>query len=170
MSLNQLIADNPKGWLDIRVNTLKTDSGIEFGDDGSSGYLLNTFISQDFSCQIEGTLLNNPIPVDVNFIKIGRMILMTVQAFTITIANQNVLGGDLYLTGPFDANLLPITVVHMPMVIQGVNGSDKLSDMTYDPALTRFQIEDEVNGPIFSAAGTNNMSIKQANFSFLGPI
>lgn len=56
MSNSNLILDEPKDYLDIRVNNVKVDGGVEFTHDQQSGELFNLFEHSDFTMPLTEAL------------------------------------------------------------------------------------------------------------------
>lgn len=173
MSLNQLIADNYKPWLNIRVNDLVIDgtSAIQ-GDLETTGLILGSgtalrnYEIVDVTAELGGTLVLVPFSISLRFMRTGNLVTVSIQPFTIVAANQNPAGGILLITFSFPAGMEPLESFEIPMVIQDVGGGSKLSDIVYNFGSGEMQIEDVPNSPQFPAAATNNMSFKKTTIQW----
>lgn len=107
MSLNELIYDVPKVWLNARVNALKVDNGITFGDSTDALDYSTSLVS----AQIGGTFYAGGIQdTTLEYVKIGKSVTLKIKAFTISSFNQNA-SGTLLLTPNVPADCIPSETV-----------------------------------------------------------
>ena len=143
MSLNELILDKPKPWLNARVNDLIVD-----GDLTVSGV---TFEKITVSAVIPGvasepaSFATNDIPFNIELDITGSRVTMKIPPISIIPSNQEATG-EFYIEFTFPSGYAPNVDCSFPLFISLPNTvSESLTQIQYDTGTSRFQIRSAIN-------------------------
>lgn len=111
MSLNQLIADHKKPWLNGRVNSLKVDSSLDFSTEGDT---------DTYTYEILGYPANS---VNVTFKNISDVTFVEIPSFSIP-SFSSAVDISMHPTVPLKDKYLPTTYSSSLSVCSFANGTE----------------------------------------------
>lgn len=161
MSLNELIADYRKPWLNVRVNELTIDesASLKQVSIGESGAIIGEYSETSINGTIEGTLVITPFVVTSNLNIIGKRVTMRIPIFTITNANQNASGTILYnLTIP--SGFEPVADTNFTIISRDAAGGNRGARLQYDSIGNIFAFYDGYSSDSFTK-GVSDLGLVQ---------
>lgn len=146
MSLNVVISDYPKPYLNERVNNLTVDGTLKI--DGE------VIAAQTFTTNIQGSFVISPFSSNVVVSKIGAQVSLTFRAFNILNANQGGSGNLDVVIPDLPASYLPTSSMGFIVPFRGPDGGTISTRLQFDEATSTFQFYENVTTrTIFKAAG-----------------
>lgn len=153
MSLNLLLLDKLKEWMDVRVHDLTVDGELVLAG-------RNIASKTEYIGNVSGSLLLSPFTVITEVTVVGKVVVIKIAQLTVELSNQNT-SGELFFDTNIPAEIRPSTTFSEPVLLFMSDGNI---------VLTRYRFQS--SGVIQFYFNLNNTTFVKGTspISFSGPL